>query len=64
MLGNAIRRIAEATRRGNAASDANVSVAANVGEPGSARTSVRTQTTRIVQRDGVTREETHNEGRT
>jgi hypothetical protein len=42
-------------------SDANVSVAATGGEPGSARASVRTQTTRIVQRDGVTRQETHDE---
>jgi len=42
-------------------SDANVSAAANVGERGSARTSVRAQTTRIVQRDGATPKETHDE---
>jgi hypothetical protein len=61
VLGNAIRRIAQATRRGNTVSDANVSAAANVGERGSARTSVRAQTTRIVQRDGATPKETHDE---
>ena len=57
MLGNAIRRIAEAARRGNTAGDTNVAVAANVDEPGTTRTSVRTQTTRTVQRDAETRHE-------